>query len=89
VDVYKADYRGILKANGMDSYFFVHFLRMMTRIFFPIWIVSWAVLMPVNSVKTRVDNNRGLDLFVFGNIAPDKQERYAAHLILVYFFTGS
>ncbi|KAF8068760.1 hypothetical protein FPV67DRAFT_1088897 [Lyophyllum atratum] len=85
--VYKADYRGIIRANGMDAYFFVRFLRMMARIFLPIWLVSWAVLMPVTSVNSRVDNNAGLDLFVFGNISPDKQTRYAAHIILVYLFT--
>jgi hypothetical protein len=62
---------------------------MMARIFLPIWLVSWAVLMPIDSVNTRVGNNAGLDLFVFGNIAPNKQERYAAHIILVYLFTGA
>ncbi|KAG5646753.1 hypothetical protein DXG03_002435 [Asterophora parasitica] len=60
---------------------------MMARIFLPIWIVSWAVLLPVTSVNTRVGRNSGLDIFVFGNISPDKQSRYAAQLILVYFFT--
>ncbi|GLB42058.1 putative extracellular tail, of 10TM putative phosphate transporter [Lyophyllum shimeji] len=87
VAVFKADYRGIIKANGMDSYFFVRFLRMMARIFLPIWLISWAVLLPDTSVNTRVGNNSKLDLFVFGNIAPDKSERYIAHIVLVYLFT--
>ena len=85
--VYRADYRAIISANGLDAYFFVRFLRVMAYTFFPIWLISWAVLMPVDSVKTGVIGNSGLDLFTFGNVAPDDQVRYAAHLILVYFFT--
>ncbi|KAF5381347.1 hypothetical protein D9615_008345 [Tricholomella constricta] len=88
IAVFKADYRAIINANGMDAYFFVRFLRMMTRILLPIWIISWVVLLPVNSVNTRVGTNAGLDIFVFGNISPDKQQRYAAHIILVYLFTA-
>lgn len=87
--VWNADYRSIVNANGMDAYCFVRFLRMMVKVFLPIWLLSWAVLLPVTSVNTRVGNNQGLDLFVFGNISPDKQARYAAHIILVYIFTGT
>jgi hypothetical protein len=72
----------------MDAYFFLRFLRMAIRIFLPIWLVSWAVLLPVTSVGTQVGNDTGLDRLVFGNISPDKQSRYAAHIILIYFFTG-
>ena len=43
--------------------------------------------MPVDSVKTTVPGNSGLDFFTFGNVAPGDQVRYAAHLILVYIFT--
>ncbi|KAF8656315.1 hypothetical protein AX16_002617 [Volvariella volvacea WC 439] len=87
IAVYNADYRSILKANGMDAYFFVRFLRMMVKVFLPIWFISWAVLMPTDSVLTQVGDNEGLDLFTYGNIQPDKQRRYAAHLILLYGFT--
>ena len=43
--------------------------------------------MPVDSVKTTVAGNSGLDFFTYGNVAAGDQVRYAAHLILVYFFT--
>ncbi|KAG5350310.1 hypothetical protein C0989_011642 [Termitomyces sp. Mn162] len=43
---------------------------------------------PPPSVNTFVGNDDGLDRFTFGNIEPTKQKRYAAHLILVYFFTA-
>jgi hypothetical protein len=87
VALFKSDYRSIIKANGMDAYFFVRFLRMMVKIFFPIWIISWAVLLPVTAVNSTVDGRDGLDKLSFGNISNTKQTRYAAHLILVWFFT--
>lgn len=84
--LFRADYRAIILANGLDAYFFVRFLRVMTFTFLPIWFISWAVLLPVNSVKS-FSGNSGLDLFTFGNVATTKQVRHAAHLILVYVFT--
>lgn len=85
--LYRADYRAIISANGLDAYFFVRFLRIMAYTFLPIWLITWVVLMPVDSVKTGVLGNSGLDFFTFGNVATDNQVRYAAHLILVYFST--
>lgn len=85
--LFRADYRAIIPANGLDAYFFVRFLRVMTFTFLPIWFISWAVLMPVDSVKTGLSGASGLDLFTFGNIGTNDQVRHAAHLILVYIFT--
>ena len=61
----------------------------MTKILFPIWLLSWAVLLPVTSVNTQVGQNSGLNLFIFGNISQAQQPRYAAHLVMVYLFTGT
>jgi hypothetical protein len=72
----------------MDAYFFLRFLRMAVRIFLPIWLLSWLVLLPVDSVGIQAEATSGLDRFTFGNVSPDKQVRYAAHIILVYIFTG-
>ncbi|KAK0474157.1 hypothetical protein IW261DRAFT_1341695 [Armillaria novae-zelandiae] len=88
IAVFKADYNDIINANGMDAYFFVRFLRMMVKIFLPIWILSWAILLPVTSVNSRVGNNEKLDILVFGNVATNKQQRYAAHIILAWLFTA-
>ncbi|KAJ7266968.1 hypothetical protein B0H12DRAFT_1179433 [Mycena haematopus] len=86
--VYNADYKGVLHANGADAYFFVRFLLMMTRVFFPMWIISWALLLPLTSVNTAVSPpGTGLDRFIIGNIAPDKQARTWAHLGLTWIFT--
>ena len=71
----------------MDAYFFVRFLRMIGRILLPIWVFSWLILLPITSVGTNTSNHTGLDKFIFGNVAPNKQGRYAAHLILAWLFT--
>jgi len=86
--LFKADYEDIKAVNGMDAYFFVRFLRLMCKIFIPIWLLSWVVLMPVTSVNTTVPGHSGLDIFVFGNVEKSKTDRYAAQIILVWFFTS-
>lgn len=85
ISIWKADFNDIKHHNGMDAYFFVRFLRMLTKIFIPIWIISWLVLLPVNGAgNTR--GYGGLDQFTFGNVA--QSTRYSAHLILAWFFTA-
>jgi hypothetical protein len=86
--VFFSDYRKIKNINGLDSYFFVRFLRMMVRLMLPIWLVSWAVLLPLTSVNTSVAGDSGLDMFIFGNIGTTDQDRYSAHLILTWIFTS-
>ncbi|CAL1699363.1 unnamed protein product [Somion occarium] len=85
--IFKADYHAIKEANGLDAYLFVRFLRMMVRVLLPIWLLSWAILLPITSVNTSVADHSGLDRFIFGNVANNKTTRYAAHLILAWFFT--
>ncbi|KAG8698963.1 hypothetical protein FRC09_006915 [Ceratobasidium sp. 395] len=85
VSIFKADHKDIQKQNGMDAYFFVRYLRMMVRVFLPIWLISWAILLPVDSAG--LNNKTGLDQFTFGNIPQDRQVRYAAHLLLAWILT--
>ncbi|CAE6475354.1 unnamed protein product, partial [Rhizoctonia solani] len=85
VTIFKADHEDIRMHNGMDAYFFVRFLRMMVHIFLPFWLVSWVILLPVDSAG--INNKDGLDQFTFGNIPGNSQVRYAAHLILAWFGT--
>src|SRR5712691_5757186 len=61
VSILRADYLKIKNINGLDCYFFVRFLRMMVRVMLPIWIISWAVLLPLTSVNTGVPGHSGLD----------------------------
>ncbi|WVN89028.1 uncharacterized protein L203_104244 [Cryptococcus depauperatus CBS 7841] len=76
----------ILYKNGVDPYFFVRFLIMMTKAMIPIWLISWIVLLPVDSVNSNVNNKSGLDVFTYGNVARNKQSRLWVHLVLDYVF---
>ncbi|KAL1732165.1 hypothetical protein EV714DRAFT_282790 [Schizophyllum commune] len=76
--------RDIIPASGLDAYLFVRFLRMLTRIFAPIWIVSWLILLPLDAVGGSGD---GLERFTFGNVSRQNTSRYWAHLILAWVFT--
>ncbi|KAI0250626.1 hypothetical protein BJV78DRAFT_1283057 [Lactifluus subvellereus] len=87
ISVFTVDYRRIKNINGLDCYFFVRFLRMMVRVMLPIWLTSWAVLLPLTSVNTGVAGHSGLDKFIFGNVAPTQQSRYAGHLLITWIFT--
>ncbi len=86
--VFNADLNNIREINGLDCYFFVRFLRMMVRVMLPIWLLSWAVLIPLTTVKTKVDGHSGLDKLIFGNIATNRQPRYAGHVLLAWLFTS-
>lgn len=72
----------------MDAYFFVRYLRMMLKIFVPIWLFSWALLLPVYGAG-HTAGKTGLDRFTFGNVATTQQARYAATLILLYVMAGT
>ncbi|GJE85442.1 DUF221-domain-containing protein [Phanerochaete sordida] len=85
--IFRADYSRIKDVNGLDAYFYVRFLRMAARMFLPIWVLTWLILLPINAIDTEVEGRSGLDKLSFGNIARNKQDRYAAHLILAYLLT--
>jgi hypothetical protein len=87
IALWRADFRVIRYTNGMDAYCFVRYLRMMVKVFFPIWVVSWIVLFPVTTVGMEQPNKDNLDKLTFGNIIRDQPGRYAAHLILAWFST--
>ncbi|CCA74265.1 related to RSN1-Overexpression rescues sro7/sop1 in NaCl [Serendipita indica DSM 11827] len=87
LDIWRADHNDIRHHNGMDAFFFVRFLRMMARIFLPIWPLSWAVLMPIDAVSPN-NGLTGLDQFTFGNVRSDHRARYAAHALLIWVCTA-
>lgn len=58
---------------------------MMAKALVPIWLLSWAVLLPINSVGQDTGAT-GLDQFTSGNIDEYHTNRYWAHLILDYIF---
>lgn len=85
--LWRLDTEDIKRTNGLDAYMFVRFLRMMMIIFFPLWIFSWALFLPLHAVGTT-NKLKGLDMFTFGNVAPTQQARYAAHIIFMYIIAG-
>ncbi|KAK6996370.1 kinase domain-containing protein [Favolaschia claudopus] len=87
IAMYNIDCRLVLDKNGADAYFFVRFLRMKARIFFALWIISWAILLPLTSTGSHVGTNSQLDRFTMGNVQPDKLVRYWAHLMCTWIFT--
>ncbi|KII90959.1 hypothetical protein PLICRDRAFT_158404 [Plicaturopsis crispa FD-325 SS-3] len=87
IAIFRSDYRAIAHVNGMDAYFFVRFLRTMVRVLLPIWIVSWAILLPVTYAGTSVAGKTGLDKFTYGNVAKKDSSRYWAHLLLAWIST--
>ena len=88
--IFFADHRNIMYINGLDSYFFVRFLRMMVRIMLPIWLISWAVLLPLTSINIKEPIFAEiLHRFTFGNInANFNRDRYIGLLILSWIFTS-
>ena len=85
-ELFEVKDRKVKDINGLDAYMFVRFLRMMVYIFAPIWLVSWLVLLPVDSVDTD-SGKTGLDRFTFGNISTADQSRYWTHLVCAWGFT--
>ena len=63
---------------------------MMVRVMLPIWLISWAVLLPLMSIDTNVVGfAKGLFKFTFGNInATNNRDRYIAVLVLTWIFTS-
>ncbi len=62
---------------------------MMVRVMLPIWLLSWAVLIPLTAIDTEVPGHSGLDKLILGSIATNRQPRYAAgHLLLAWLFTS-
>ncbi|KAG8811094.1 hypothetical protein FRC19_004102, partial [Serendipita sp. 401] len=86
LDIWRADHYDIRHHNGMDAFFFVHFLRMMARIFLPIWIISWIVLLPITGAG-NTNGLTGLERFTFGNVRREQLPRYSAHVVLIWGFT--
>ena len=59
----------------------------MVRVMLPIWLISWAVLLPLTSIDT--DFSDGLYKFTFANIDPNfNRKRYIVLLVLIWIFTS-
>ncbi|KAI4138289.1 MAG: hypothetical protein L6R39_006869 [Caloplaca ligustica] len=97
VPVFKTSNSDFISKCGLDAYFFLRYLRMLLKIFVPLAFLILPILIPVNIVHGRGNhfavgkyahnntvytNVTGLDLLAWGNVRPDKNNRYWVHLVL-------
>ncbi|KAL8710808.1 MAG: hypothetical protein Q9220_004611 [cf. Caloplaca sp. 1 TL-2023] len=97
VPVFKTSNSDFISKCGLDAYFFLRYLRTLLKIFIPLAFLILPILIPVNVVHGRgshfavgkyahnntvYNNVTGLDLLAWGNVRPDKNNRYWVHLVL-------
>ncbi|KAL8727303.1 MAG: hypothetical protein Q9166_006134 [cf. Caloplaca sp. 2 TL-2023] len=97
IPVFKTSNSDFISKCGLDAYFFLRYLRLLLKIFVPLAFLILPILIPVNSVHGRgphfavgkyahndtiYNNVTGLDLLAWGNVRPDKNNRYWVHLVL-------
>lgn len=46
--------------NGPDAYFFVRFIKFLAIVLLPFWILTWAVIMPIDAIGPN-NNDQGVD----------------------------
>ncbi|KAJ9626419.1 hypothetical protein H2203_004051 [Taxawa tesnikishii (nom. ined.)] len=70
----------IIDKCGLDAYFFLRYLRMLLRIFFPLALLILPILLPLN--RYSGGGGQGLDRLGWQNVAPEYTNRLWVHLIL-------
>lgn len=78
--------RDIINKNGLDSYLFLRFLRLMIIIFGTFTVVTWSIILPVDAANINSQSD-GLNKLSWGNIPNNETRRYAAHIVIVYLLT--
>ncbi|KAK0441132.1 DUF221 family protein [Armillaria borealis] len=77
----------IIHKNGLDSYMFLRFVKMLIWIFAVFTFVTMVTIVPVNIVGVQ-STNTGLDRISWSNIVnKGDQKRFAAHIVVVYLLT--
>ncbi|KAK0531912.1 phosphate metabolism protein 7 [Tilletia horrida] len=79
----------VFERQGLDAYMYLAFLWMMIEMFVPIWLLSWAVLMPVYAANSG-GTSTGFNKFTMGNIGftAQQQKRLAAPFLIQVFATA-
>ncbi|CAE6446736.1 unnamed protein product [Rhizoctonia solani] len=77
----------IIRKNGLDAYLFIRFLKLMIWIFGAFTLISWPILLPINSINMPGGGRDGLVRLSWSNITEGEHKRYIAHVILVYIMT--
>ncbi|GJE96634.1 hypothetical protein PsYK624_128340 [Phanerochaete sordida] len=78
----------VMEKNGMDAYMFLRFLRLLIILFASITILTWLVLLPVDTAGLHNTNfTDRLSQLSWGNIPDTATRRYVAHIVVVYIST--
>lgn len=83
-DVYKITKAEIISRCGLDTYLFLRYLQILSKIFGPLAILVLPVLIPINFIRgigTKGGMN-GLDTISWSNVSPKHTARYWAHLCM-------
>ncbi|KAK0463530.1 DUF221 family protein [Desarmillaria tabescens] len=77
----------IIHKNGLDSYMFLRFIKMLIWIFAVFTFFTMVTIVPVNVVGVQ-SSITGLDRISWSNIVnKGDQKRFAAHIVVVYLLT--
>ncbi|GJJ07100.1 hypothetical protein Clacol_001300 [Clathrus columnatus] len=76
----------IINKNGLDAYLFLRFLRLMIIIFSTFTVITWSIILPVDTANINSQAD-GLNKLSWGNIPNSETKRYAAHIVIVYLLT--
>ncbi|XP_042475232.1 CSC1-like protein At4g02900 isoform X2 [Macadamia integrifolia] len=76
---------------GLDSAVYIRIYLLGLKIFIPLTILSFAILVPVNMTDGRLERSKGLtfsdiDKLSISNVSPGSQ-RFWAHMVMLYVFT--
>lgn len=77
----------IIEKCGLDAYLFLRYLKVLLKIFIPLALLSFPILIPINFLDGRgsVNGVHGLDQLSWTNISPTCTGRYWVHLFLALF----
>ncbi|AOW03694.1 hypothetical protein B0I72DRAFT_15369 [Yarrowia lipolytica] len=79
------DIEDVVDRGGLDSYFFLRFMRMLLWIFGVACCIIIPILVPINATGNTADmlsEPTGMDNLSWSNIGPYKSSRYSAHLVM-------
>ncbi|KAJ7647051.1 DUF221 family protein [Roridomyces roridus] len=82
------DPKEIINKNGLDAYMVLRFLKMLLKIFLVFTILTFLVIVPVNTVGLPAASDDRIQRITWSNIAnASDQKRFWAHITVVYTLT--
>lgn len=78
----------IIHHNGLDAYMFLRFMKILIIIFLVFTILTFLIIIPVDAVGIT-NILEGVEKISWTNIVdPRDQDRFAAHVVMVYVLTA-